>query len=813
MAGGEGTRLRPLTCNLPKPMVPLMNKPVMEHIIELLKEYDIIDIGVTLQYMPQIIQEYFKDGMDFGVNMKYFIEKTPLGTAGSVKNAQQMLDDTFIVISGDALTDINLDKAIRFHKEKKSIATLILSRVDLPLEYGVVVTNSSGKITRFLEKPNWSEVFSDTANTGIYILEPEVLAYFEEEERFDFSKDLFPLLLRNNQAMYGYIADEYWCDIGDQAAYQQCHFDILDGKVNIKFDKPTKIGENIWIGENVQIATDCEVKGPVLIGDNTIIKNHAKIYPYTILGKSNIIESYTSLKKTILWDGCNIATKSQLRGCIICDKVRLKENVSVFEHAVIGDQTLINENVEVKPNIKIWPFKEIESNTNVEVNLVWGAKYTKAIFAENGVIGEINVEITPEFASRLGGAYAALLKNYVKIGISSDDSKASNMLKGSFIAGLMSGGVEVYDFGNQTLPAARYAVKTFGLDGAIHLSTISYNTDPRLFIEFINSNGVNIDRNQERNLENLFIREDFIRCELNAVKSVKDIHEFKHYYLREIINRVQNNNLNYKILIVTSSNIIKNMAKVIMQELKCELTVIEPKLNDGKMDINYISERIILDNYDIGAFIYDNGERLLLFDEKGSYLTPDSFMALTSYITLKSQNNANLVIPISAPGIIEEMANKYKGNVIRTKTSLQEVMSKINESDKQNWLNNEQFILNFDAIGSLVKIMDFMRQENERITELLTHIPNFHIVKKEIDCPWEAKGKVIRQIVEDNNHRDKIDMTEGIKIYNDDGWVLILPHAQKPVCRVIAEGYTEEYAESITDVFADKIKKISKDNN
>jgi mannose-1-phosphate guanylyltransferase/phosphomannomutase len=149
MAGGEGTRLRPLTCNIPKPMMPIMDKPVMEYTVELLKKNGITDIGVTLQYLPDEITGYFGDGKDFGVNMRYFIEETPLGTAGSVKNAEAFLDDTFIVISGDALTDIDLSKAIAYHKKKQSMATLVLKEVPVPLEFGVVVTDNNGKVTGF----------------------------------------------------------------------------------------------------------------------------------------------------------------------------------------------------------------------------------------------------------------------------------------------------------------------------------------------------------------------------------------------------------------------------------------------------------------------------------------------------------------------------------------------------------------------------------------------------------------------------------------------------------------------------------------
>ena len=195
MAGGSGTRLRPLTCDLPKPMVPILNRPIAEHIINLLRKHDITEIITTLHYLPDVMRDYFQDGSDFGVKITYDVEEDqPLGTAGCVKNIAEWLDDTFLVISGDSITDFDLQKAIAFHKSKNSKATLVLTRVPNPIEFGVVITDKEGRIRRFIEKPSTSEIFSDTVNTGTYILEPEVLDYLPYKEESDFSKYLFPLM-------------------------------------------------------------------------------------------------------------------------------------------------------------------------------------------------------------------------------------------------------------------------------------------------------------------------------------------------------------------------------------------------------------------------------------------------------------------------------------------------------------------------------------------------------------------------------------------------------------------------------------------
>src|SRR5579871_7044527 len=234
MAGGEGSRLRPLTVTRPKPMVPIVGRPVMEHILNLLKTHGITDVVVTVQYMASAIEDYFGDGSQFGMNIAYSREEVPLGTAGSVKNAEELLDEPFLVISGDALTDFNLTEIINFHNERKAMATITLAHVPNPLEFGVIITDDRGHITQFLEKPSWGEVFSDTINTGIYVLDPKIFSYFEKDKQFDFSQELFPMMLRKGDPIYGYIASGYWCDVGNLAEYMRANADALTGKVEIE---------------------------------------------------------------------------------------------------------------------------------------------------------------------------------------------------------------------------------------------------------------------------------------------------------------------------------------------------------------------------------------------------------------------------------------------------------------------------------------------------------------------------------------------------------------------------------------------------
>lgn len=813
MAGGEGSRLRPLTCSRPKPMVPVANKPVMQHIIELLKKHGINDIAVTLLYMPEVIKDYFGDGRDYGVNMYYYLENTPLGTAGSVKNAEEFLDDTFIVISGDALTDVDLKRAVDFHNAKGSVATLLLKKVDIPLEYGVVVVDNEGRVTRFLEKPSWGEVFSDTVNTGIYILSPTVLSLFEKNEMFDFSKDLFPLLLSRNMPMYGHIIDDYWCDIGDPQAYIQSHIDILDGKV--KIDIPAiEISKNIWVGEGVVIDDPGSLKSPCIIGNNTRVRKNSVVGAYSIIGDSCIIGEGTSIKRSIIWNNSVIDENVELRGSVVCDKAHFSSYSSAFENSVIGNNSTIRENAVIRPNIKIWPEKLVEEGTIVNSNLVWGSKSTKNIFGNRGIAGSINTDITPEYASKLGAAYGTLLKGNGKIGVSCNNNPSSKMIKSSFISGLLTTGVEIYDFKEILLPVTRSAVRFYKLDGGIHISTIK--SDPfRLYIDVLDKNGCNIDRGIERKIESIFVREDFARCEGDCIKEVVTVPDYSSFYLRTLINSVEDTNLKYKIVLNTNSQDTANIMSQLLKEIGCELELLDLQLVNSKTgkesmkneDVRFFTSHVKMGKYDLGVSIESSSEKMMLIDDKGRIVTEDMFLALIALLFFKSGGGGTVVVPLSASHVVEKIAEKYGGNVIRSKTSVQDIMYKLVGSGQPEMM--DQFTLHFDAMGGLVKILEFMAKNKCKLSELVDEIPSIHMNKREVDCPWSAKGKVIREIIQEHGN-ETIETTEGVKIYKDGGWVLILPDAELPICRIISESYSEEFAEELSTVYADKIREISK---
>ncbi|MFQ5799973.1 MAG: sugar phosphate nucleotidyltransferase, partial [Bacteroidota bacterium] len=380
MAGGFGTRLRPLTCNLPKPMVPMMNKPMMQHLLELLRSHHIHDVVATVFFHPEIITRYFDDGSGFRMRIQYVRSDADYGTAGGVRNAAALLSERFIIISSDILTDIDLTKAIRFHEERKAQATIVLSHSKDPLQYGIVITRDDGSVSRFLEKPSWGEVFSNTVNTGIYILEPEILQLVPHREEFDFSKDLFPLMIERGMALYGYIADGYWRDIGNLNEYQEAHFDCLEGRV--KIDWRSQDGGSVSVGKDTVLKTQKEnLRGAILIGKNCVVEENVKIYN-SVIGDHSVIGRGSVVRNSVIWNDVSVGILAEISSSIVATKCSIAERSTIGENVFIGHTCIIGREARLAPNIKLWPGKVVEDGAVLTRSLVSEDKW----LSKNGTI-------------------------------------------------------------------------------------------------------------------------------------------------------------------------------------------------------------------------------------------------------------------------------------------------------------------------------------------------------------------------------------------------------------------------------------------
>ncbi len=345
LVGGEATRLRPLTCNTPKIMVPVLNRPFFEHLIGYLKEQNIIDIVLAVGKSLEQIQDYFGDGSKLGVRIVYSIEDFPMGTAGAVKNAERFLDDSFIVFNGDVFTDIDLRMMMQLHHENKAIASLALTTVDDPTIYGLVETDSQGRVKRFIEKPSWDKVTTNMINAGIYVLEPDILSYITPSTFSMFERDVFPPLLDEGQAIYGYTFQDYWIDIGTPDKYLKLHHDLLQryiGNKGIKFE-----GESF-------VHSSAQIEGPAVIGESCFIDRNSIMKGPAVLGARCRVEEGAVIEGAILWQDCKIGRGARLRHCLVASRCRIGDGSEILDGCILGDDVQIEKGDKLSSGIKVW---------------------------------------------------------------------------------------------------------------------------------------------------------------------------------------------------------------------------------------------------------------------------------------------------------------------------------------------------------------------------------------------------------------------------------------------------------------------------
>jgi mannose-1-phosphate guanylyltransferase len=362
LVGGEGTRLRPLTCNIAKAMVPVLNTPFLEYVIRHLARHQIKDIVLAQGHLAQPIEDYLGDGSQFGVRLYYSIEDTPLGTAGAVKNAARYLDEAFLMLNGDIFTDLDITTMKDFHRRKKAKATIATTPVDDPTAYGLIETDVEGRITRFLEKPSLEEVTTNMINAGTYILEPDILAQIPPRKEVSIERKTFQQLLTQGEPMYAYSSSAYWLDIGTPEKYLKLHHDLLLDKA-LSLYSGNNATYGVQISSKSTIHPSTEIKGPVLIGEGCVIERDVVIRGPAVLGPQCKVAEGAIIEGAILWHHSEVNKKALLRNCIVASHSCIQEESQILDNCVLGDNVVVGRNNKLAQGIKIWPDRQIEPDT------------------------------------------------------------------------------------------------------------------------------------------------------------------------------------------------------------------------------------------------------------------------------------------------------------------------------------------------------------------------------------------------------------------------------------------------------------------
>jgi mannose-1-phosphate guanylyltransferase/phosphomannomutase len=829
MAGGFGTRLRPLTCKIPKPMVPMVNRPMMEHIIMLLKEHQITEMVALLFHQAESISGYFGDGSKFGVKIDYLRPDADYGTAGAVGMARELLKEPFIVISGDLLTDFDLGGIVDFHNQKKALATITLTRVANPLEYGIVITDQDDKISRFLEKPTWGQVFSDTINTGIYVFQPEIFGLIPHKREFDFSQDLFPLILSQNQPLYGCITNGYWRDIGNITEYRQAHLDALKGevRVDIEGDRLNLIGKDIWVGKGSKInAKNSRLTGAVIMGRNVTVGQGTHLHD-AVIGDDCHIGENAFIEHSIIWSGCHIGDRARVEEAIVCDGAEIGSQAVIEQHAILSSQVKIGSQARVSANVKVWPGKSVDDQAVLTSSLIWGDRWFKEFFAGPRVTGLANMEMTPEFAAKLGAAYGALLGKGSVVLTSRDSHPVSRMINRAVISGLLSAGVKVHELRALPIPIVRYQLKTGGDQGGLHTRKSPF--DPKMVdIIFFDKDGRDLPAGKIKNLERMFLREDFARAEPEDTGIIEFPHRVMEGYREGLLSYIDTQAIReakYKVVIDYAYGAAAGIFPSILGELGIEVVALNAFENPEKLTKtgdDFISAQQRLSQMvqsikaDVGFLLDSGAERVYLVDEQGQVMDEDHALAAVSLLVMKSRTVKELAVPVTASRAIEEMARKYQVKVRRSRIDNRSLIEEAAGetvafvASRRGGYIFPEFQPAFDAMLSITKILELMALTGSKLGGISSEIPMSHMVKRNIPCPWSKKGLVLRTLMEQTKDHPEKQFIDGIKLFYGRDWVQVLPDPNRELFHINAEADDQNRAQELVNEYTKKIEECLK---
>ncbi|MDF2567844.1 MAG: nucleotidyltransferase [Oscillospiraceae bacterium] len=765
MAGGEGSRLRPLTCNIPKPLAPLCGKPVLEYILDLLNNHGCDEAVVTLMYLGNKIVNHFDSEPYKNIELGFAFEETPLGTAGSVKAAAKKITEDFIVISGDAMCDFDLTKAFEFHKKNKAMATLIVKQVSDPREYGLVNVDQDGKIAGFLEKPSLAHCITNLANTGIYILSPQVLDFIKENEVVDFAKDVFPKMLEQEAPLFAFTDDGYWCDIGDLKSYVRCQKDMLEQKVNCEIaayyedgiyscDKNNLNNPSIkapaYIGKNVRIGEGCAIEEGSIIGDDVTIGDHSVVHGSVIL------------------NACFLNDKVCCEDAIIGHNAKLMHGCTVGEQAVVGDDSIIGKNAIISSGVRVWNNKTVPEAITLTEDLRYGI--AKEInFDEDGISGETNIGISPALCTKIGGAVGGIKKNNV-VGIGASKTNSGRALKHAVISGILSAGATVWDFGDCIQTEFDFCVNKSMVDFGVYIDA-GLSTD----IKLVEKGGLPVVRSLERKLEGAINRDEHKRASWKEVGECVDVSSLRQMYQIELLKSARISLEGMEVGIKCANVKIKSIMQSVLGKLGC------------------------VDSEDFYIQISTNGKNVSAFKNEYGHIYPEQILSVVCLGEFL--HNKDVSIPYSAPKTIDAIAQKYNRTVFRYYDC------PCDDSDKEARKTAVKQPFFKDGLMMAIKFLSYLKETKLSIEQVMEQIPEFHTSNRLISVSINP-SVIIKKL---NKQKGKIG--EGITIKHQDGDVVLRPLKSGRGIMLFAESRKGETANELCDFFEKVIKQTDLDTD
>src|SRR5579875_1395641 len=732
LAGGEGTRLRPLTVTKPKPLVRVLNVPVLTYNLTRVRNIGIKDVKVTLHYLPQLIISEYGDGSELNLNIGYSIEERPLGTAGGVREALGETTERVIVVSGDLITDLSLSNMLEFHKKKGAAMTIALSYSEEPYQFGIAKLDEEGRITRYLEKPSPSEVFSNFINAGMYILEPEVLKLIPRSTEFDFSRDLIPILLSKGEAIFGFYSEAFWRDIGTIQQYLKCNHELLAGASKELYEIATK---------NQTIAKDYrDIVEPSLINGNATIKQGAKIGPFTVIDEEVTIGKNTILTYSLICKGVYIGDRCSIASSIIDRYAKIDDKVTIFENCVIGERTVVNRGVEIRPNIRIWPDKVIDENLTVTSNIVTLIRIPRPMFTQSVARFAINTEITPELSAKFGRAIASTVKNKDAIALSTSSKTLANLIGFPISSGIISTGVNVENGGIISAVMSRIINRLTKIKYNLYI-TSSNKSISEIMIYLLDEEGISINEKIEKKIENIFYREEFRLVDIRETGKLNTlaINDLIEAYI-ELLNKVINNHSSIEIYFLIGKDF--------------QLRHILEKIRDKGYPIFYIYELAELPKEKKDSFITvePNHElsKIEVYNEHYEKIDEGKKMLLEILAGNEIANKKEVFIP---PYICDEIIDDIKDLGLSVKTEdipfrdYSRILTRNNVAlFDPNFGTAFHPLPYFDGLTNSILLGAYLRNNKTTLEKLMKELPNHFLVSQFEDVTIDKIPKILHEL-------------------------------------------------------------------
>jgi mannose-1-phosphate guanylyltransferase/phosphomannomutase len=823
MAGGEGTRLRPMTSSMPKPLLPVANRPIMEHVLRLLRKHGLTEVVVTVQFLASLVRNYFGDGEELGMVLHYANEEVPLGTAGSVKNAEDLLsDDSFLVISGDALTDIDLGELIAFHKEKGALVTVCLTRVPDPVEFGITIIDDEGRVERFLEKPTWGQVFSDTVNTGIYVMEPEVFDYVQAATSVDWSSEVFPRLLAEGKPVYGYVAEGYWEDVGTHESYVKAQADVLTGKVDTEIDG-FETAPGVFVAEGAEIDPAAILKGPCYIGPYSKIEAGVELREHTVVGSNAVVKSGAFLHRAVVHGNVYIGPQANLRGCVIGKNTDVMRAARIEDGVVVGDECLIEEESVLSGGVRVYPFKTVEAGAVVHSDVIWEQRSSRSLFGPRGISGVMNVEITPELAVRLAGAYATTLKKGDTVTCARDGSRAARALKRAVIAALTSSALDVRDL--EAVPTAVARLQTaHGAAGGVVIRTTPGVPDS-VDIAFLDSTGADLSPGAQRKLDRVYSRGEYRRAFPGEIGDLNTPSRIFESYTQELLSRVDVSGIadaELKVVVDVGGGAAGLVLPSLLGRTGVEAYTVNlgideahPTESPGERHtaLRRLGALVASSEAAFGVRFDPVGERIWLVDDTGARIDEDRALLVILDLVAAEKRGGKIALPVTTTRVAERVAGFHGVGITWVSTAPDQLTKACSQretifgGDARGGFVVPEFHSALDGIATFARLLGLVSRTHLTLSQIDARIPRAHVRRMDVPTPWAAKGMVMRTVVEAAEGRE-IDTTDGVRIVEPDGrWTLVLPDPAEAVTHLWAEAPEPEAADQLLGTWAEAVER------